>query len=65
MHRLVLACQPVQLAGEGDGAGAEQVLHILANAADLGAVAVGPGHHDIAEPGQLSLQDPVGDRGDG
>ena len=24
-----------------------------------------PGHHDVAERGQLGLQDPVGDRGDG
>ncbi len=56
--------QPVQLAGDGDGAGAEQVLHVLADAADLGAVAVRPGHHHVAERGQLGLQDPVGDRGD-
>ena len=65
VHRLVLLGEPVQLAGDGDGAGAEQVLHVLADAADLGAVAVGPGHHDVAEGGQLGLQDPVGDRGDG
>ena len=65
MHRLVLAGEPVQLAGDGDGAGAEQVLHVLADAADLGAVAVWPGHHGVAEGGQLGLQDPVGDRGDG
>ena len=65
VHRLVLAGEPVQLAGDGDGAGAEQVHHVLADPADLGAVAVRPGHHDVAEGGQLGLQDPVGDRGDG
>ena len=65
VHRLVLAGEPVQLAGDCDGAGAEQVLHVLADAADLGAVAVRPGHHHVAEGGELGFQDPVGDRGDG
>ena len=65
MHGLVLAGEPVQLAGDGDRAGAEQVHHVLADPADLGAVAVRPGHHRVAEGGQLGLQDPVGDRGDG
>ena len=48
VHRLVLAGQPVQLAGDRDGAGAEQVHHVLADPADLGAVAVRPGHHGVA-----------------
>src|SRR6185437_13768955 len=39
--------------------------HVLADPADLGAVAVRPGHHRIAEGGQLGFQGPVGDRGDG
>ena len=64
VHGLVLAGEPVQLAGDGDGAGAEQVHHVLADAANLGAVAVGPGHHDVAERGQPGLQDPVSDGGD-
>jgi hypothetical protein len=46
-------------------AGAEQVDDVLADAADLGAVAVGPGHHHVVQRRQLCLQDPVGDRGDG
>ena len=65
VHGLVLLGEPVQLAGDGDGTGAEQVLDVLADAADLGAVAVGPGHHHVPEPGELGFQDPVGDRGDG
>ena len=65
VHGLVLAGEPVQLAGDRDGAGAEQVHHVLADPADLGAVAVRPGHHGIAQRGQPGLQDPVGDRGDG
>ena len=48
VHRLVLAGQPVQFAGDRDGAGAEQVHHVLADPADLGAVAVRPGHHGVA-----------------
>ena len=44
-------------------AGAEQVHHVLADAAYLGAVAVGPGHHGIPERGQPGLQAPVRDRG--
>jgi hypothetical protein len=65
VRRLVVAGEPVQLAGDGDGAGAEQVLHVLADPADLGAVAVSTGHHDVAEARELGFQDPVGDRGDG
>ena len=65
VHRLVLLGEPVQLAGDGDCPGGEQVHHVLADPADLGAVAVRPGHHHVAERGQLSFQDPVGDRGDG
>ena len=64
MHRLVLPREPVQLADDGDGAELDQVLYVLADAADLGAIAVRPGHHHVAEGGQLGLQDPVGDRGD-
>ena len=65
VHRLVVAGQAVQLAGDRDRAGGEQVHHVLADPADLGAVAVRPGHHHVAEGGQLGFQDPVGDRGDG
>ena len=64
VHRLVLAGETVQFAGDGDGAGAEQVHHVLGDPADLGAVPVGPRHHDVAERGQPGLQGPVGDRGD-
>jgi hypothetical protein len=53
-----------QFSGDGDGAGAEQVHDLLADPADLGAVAVWAGHHGVAEGGQPGLQDPVGDRGD-
>ena len=63
MHGPVLAGEPVQLAGDGDGARAEQVHHVLADPADLGAVAIRPRHHDISQRGQLGLQDPVSDRG--
>ena len=56
--------EPFQLAGDGDGAGAEQVHHVLADPADLGAVAVGPRHHRVPERGQPGLHPPVGDRGD-
>ena len=62
---LVLFREPFQLAGDGDCTGAEQVHDLLADAADLGAVAVGPRHHGVAESGQPGLQDPVGDRGHG
>ena len=65
VHRLVLPCEPVQLAGDRDRTGAEQVHDLLADAADLGAVAIGPGHHGITQRGQLGFQDPVGDRCDG
>ena len=51
--------------GDGDGAGAEQVHDVLADPADLGAVAVGPGHHRVPQRGQPGLHDPVGDWGDG
>ena len=44
----VLAGEPFEFAGDGDGAGAEQVHDVLADPADLGAVAVGPGHHGVA-----------------
>ena len=54
----------LQFPGDRDGAGAEQVDHVLADAADLGAVAVGAGHHHIAQPGQLCLHQPVGGGGD-
>ena len=47
----VLLGEPFQLAGDGDGAGAEQVHHVLADPADLGAVAVRPRHHGVAESG--------------
>ena len=63
VQRLVLAGEPSEFAGDGDGAGAEQVHDVLGNAADLGAVAVGPGHHFVAQRRQSGLQDPVGDRG--
>ena len=63
VHRLVLPGKTVEFAGDGDGAGAEQVHDVLGDPADLGAVAVGPGHHDIAERGQPGLQAPVRDRG--
>jgi hypothetical protein len=46
-------------------AGAEQVHHVLADAADLGAVAVTAGHHHIAQPGQPRLHQPVGGGGHG
>ena len=65
VHGLVLPGEPVQLAGDRDRAGGEQVDHVLADAADLSAVAVRPRHHGVSEGGQLGLQDPVGDRGDG
>src|ERR1019366_5295935 len=61
---LVILGEPLEFAGDGDGAGAEQLHHVLADPADLGAVAVGPGHHGVPERGQPGFQDPVGDRGD-
>ena len=64
VHGLVLAGEASGFAGDGDGAGAEQVHHVLGDPADLGAVPVGPGHHDVPEGGQPGLQGPVGDRGD-
>ena len=53
-----------QLPADGDRAGAEQVHHVLADPADLGAVAVCPRHHGIAQGGHPGLQAPVRDRGD-
>jgi hypothetical protein len=64
VHGLVVAGEASGFAGDGDGAGAEQVHHVLGDPADLGAVAVGPGHHDVPEGRQPGLQDPVRDRGD-
>ena len=55
----------LQLPSDRHGAGAEQVHHVLADPADLGAVAVGPRHHGVPERGQPGLQGPVGDWGDG
>jgi hypothetical protein len=52
----------LQLCCDRDGAGAEQVHHVLADPADLGAVAVFPRDHGVAEGGQPGLQAPVGDR---
>ncbi len=49
VHRLVLAGETVQFAGDGAGAGAEQVHHVLRDPADLGAVPVSPRHHDVPE----------------
>ena len=60
----VLVGQPLEFPGDRDGAGAEQVDHVLADAADLGAVAVGAGHHHVAQSGQLCLHQPVGGGGD-
>jgi hypothetical protein len=59
---LVLLRELVQLPGDGDGAGAEQVHHVLADAADLGAVAVRAGHHGVAERRQPGLHTAVRDR---
>ncbi len=61
---LVFLGEPFQFPGDGDGAGAEQVHHVLADPADLGAVAVRARHHRVAEGGQPGLQAPVGGRGD-
>jgi hypothetical protein len=64
VHHLIFTGQPVQLAGDRHGPGGEQVHHVLADPADLGAVAVRPGHHHITQRGQPGLQDPVDDRRD-
>ena len=61
VHRFVVAGEPVQLAGDRDRAGGEQVDHVLADAANLGTVAVGPELHRVPESGQPGLQDPVSD----
>ena len=45
--------EPFQFAGDGDGAGAEQVHHVLADPADLGAVAVFPRDHGIPSADSL------------
>jgi hypothetical protein len=63
VHGLVLTGEPFEFAGDGDGPQAEQVQDVLADPADLGAVAVRPGHHHVTQRGQPGLQDPVGDRG--
>ena len=62
---LVLVGQPLQFPGDRDGAGAEGVDDVLADAADLGAVPVGAGHHHVPQAGQLCLHQPVGGGGDG
>jgi hypothetical protein len=64
VHRLVLAGEAVQLTGDRDGAGAEQVHDILGHSADRGAVPAGPRHHHVPERGEPGFQGPVGDRGD-
>ena len=61
----VLADQRRQFRGQRPGPGTEQVHHVLADPADLGAVAVRARHHGIAQRGQSGLHDPVGHRGDG
>ena len=61
---LVLADQGLQLRGQRPGPGAEQVHHVLADPADLGAVAIGPRDHGVAQRGQPGLHDPVCHRGD-
>ena len=61
---LVLADQGLQFRGQRPGPGAEQVHHVLADPADLGAVAVRPRHHGVPQRGQPGLHHPVGHRGD-
>ena len=59
----VFLCEPFQFAGDGDGAGAEQVHQVLADPADLSAVPIRPRHHRVPERSQPGLV-PVGDGGD-
>ena len=63
MCLLVLADQGLQLRGQRPGPGAEQVHDVLADPADLGAVAVLAGHHGVPQRGQPGLHHPVGHRG--
>jgi hypothetical protein len=65
VHGLVVAGKAVKFAGDRDSPGGEQVHDVLADSADLGAVAVRPRHHRITQCGQPGLQDPVGDGCDG